>query len=177
MTAQYAESYSSDTSKSQLLSQKLRISLLGLKQFEQCYILARWIRKLFIDIFENSNHQSDHWYRGKSQVTHKTIHTEQAGPTPPEPTPLELSNLSNFESLSRSSTRTFAPSMASDGDTSTLGSLVGYENSVFQMPNEFLSNLDFPTLSSLEYQGLHFMADLGFAGFTNIHDTVEDHYS
>ena len=53
MTAQYVGSHTSDTYKSQLLYQKLRSNLLSLRQFENCYILARWIRNLFKDIIDS----------------------------------------------------------------------------------------------------------------------------
>lgn len=47
MTIQYASSCSSDASQRQLLLQKLRSNLISLRQFEECYVLARWIRNLF----------------------------------------------------------------------------------------------------------------------------------
>jgi hypothetical protein len=52
MTAQYIGSHTSNTYKSQLLFQKLRSNILSLRQFEQCYILARWIRNLFKDMID-----------------------------------------------------------------------------------------------------------------------------
>lgn len=52
MMAQYRGSRSCNDYKSQLLSQQLKSNLLSLRQFEQCYILARWIQNLFKDILQ-----------------------------------------------------------------------------------------------------------------------------
>ncbi|EXJ89678.1 hypothetical protein A1O3_02745 [Capronia epimyces CBS 606.96] len=43
-----------DGPERELLSQKLRFNLLGLKEFEQCHILARWIRQLFLLALDRS---------------------------------------------------------------------------------------------------------------------------
>jgi hypothetical protein len=49
MIVQYVGSRSSHVDQRSLLLQKLRSNLINLRQFEDCYILARWIRNLFED--------------------------------------------------------------------------------------------------------------------------------
>lgn len=50
----HSRNLSLDKAHRELLSQKLRFNLLGLKEFEQCHILARWIRKLFLLVRDRS---------------------------------------------------------------------------------------------------------------------------
>lgn len=49
MTVQYVSAHSSNINadRKSLLSQQLRSNLLNLRQFEKCFIVARWIRNLF----------------------------------------------------------------------------------------------------------------------------------
>lgn len=51
MTVQYVGAHSPNINpdRKSLLSQQLRSNLLNLRQFEKCFIVARWIRNLFED--------------------------------------------------------------------------------------------------------------------------------
>lgn len=165
MTTQYAESYSFDVSKSRLLSQELRINLLGLKQFEQCYILARWIRKLFTDILEKSNQQSGDHDTETGTNGGKTNTAMQPRSNPSESAALDISHMLQFDRTTNPSTIAYAPTIQPNGNASDIALWGGHEDSAVLMPADFLPLLDFPSPSSLEYQGLQFLADLGFAGF------------
>lgn len=56
MTVLYMHSrnLSLDKARRELLSHQFRFNLLGLKEFEQCHMLARWIRKLFLLVRDRS---------------------------------------------------------------------------------------------------------------------------
>lgn len=68
MTVQYIASKRIKNDQQQALHQRLKFNLLGLKEFEQCHVLAHWIRQLFRNIIEKMpelplasifNHQSE----------------------------------------------------------------------------------------------------------------------
>ena len=200
MTTHVSECSVSGSRRDQL-SQRLRPSLLSLKQFEQCYILARWIRNLFMDIINQPNrHEVHHPLGHDEQQNHDGRVIEQPSFTPDSPSrnpslttttdpsgPGTTSTDNTYsvgdppsQNLSTSGDASSniydASSYAfSDSPTGTSGVIVGNFVPNF-IANEFLppqrgmsgmNMIDFPSPSSLEYQSLHFLADLGLSGFNN----------
>lgn len=160
MTAQYVESHVSRVSRDMLLRQ-LRPNLLALKQFEQCYILARWIRNLFIDIMDQAG-------RTSAAETPQGIQTPHAQPL--------LATDANTGSMCPLQQRQIPFPVSSILDSSSLncGGSLGRQfffdtqppsgnTHDFAMPDGFQRHLDFPSPTSLEYQELSFLADLGFS--------------
>ncbi|KAI1610996.1 fungal-specific transcription factor domain-containing protein [Exophiala viscosa] len=191
MTAYVAEGGISDPSQ---LSQKLRPSLLALKQFEQYYIVARWIRNLLMDLTSRLNktearkrgHRPDdariyrqvpsfrrqHGIESHSQ-TQFTDNNEQR--TQPTENAYVADNPGSGGDASSYvyETSPFDPSFESPSGTSAavLGSFLPDF-----MTNDFISQqfspdgngtIEFPSPSSFEYQHLHFLADLGLSGLGN----------
>ena len=195
MTAHVAECGVSWSRRDQL-SQRLRPSLLALKQFEQCYVLARWIRNLFMDVINRPSQRDVHHAPG--QVERQSLDSriiEQPSSTPDSftqnPATTDLSgtgstSTDNPYSIGDPPSQNLTPS----GDTSsylyettsydpslsptgTSGVIIGnfvpnFITNEFLPPQHGLSGMnmiDFPSPSSLEYQSLHFLADLGLSGF------------
>lgn len=94
MTIQYISSRSSHAHPDQksLLIQKLRSNLISLRQFEECYVLARWIRNLFEDTLTRQWHSmspcrsatqspspSQFNEEGSHDVVHGVVHDPSIG--------------------------------------------------------------------------------------------------
>jgi hypothetical protein len=54
MTSQYTQSRKATLSpeRKQVLLQSVKYKLLALREFEERYVLAKWIRQLFVDVFD-----------------------------------------------------------------------------------------------------------------------------
>jgi hypothetical protein len=164
MTTQYAESHSPEVSKSLLLTQQLRINLLGLKQFEEQYILARWIRRLFTDILDRPNRPGTSTKSQNSvENTNRTLRDQQIAHSW-ESIMLDNSLLKGDGGSTCLLSAAGSTTTAQQGTNSEACFWPELESVPF-LPNNFLPHVDFPSPNSFEYQGLQFMADLGFAGF------------
>lgn len=202
MTAHVAECGTSGAKRDQL-SQKLRPCLLALKQFEQCYNLARWIKNMFMDIItrrpsrpvierrryeastskhnvQNANGnpaesvaQEDIDFVARDDSTNNTL--AQTAPSQENrylsgdsgSTSQDLGALASACTYDHGS---LDPSLESPLRTSTTpleNFMPNFTDSDFPDPqyNEDL-NVGFPSPSSLEWQHLRFLADLGLPTFS-----------
>lgn len=196
MTAHVAECGISSTNRD-VLSQKLRPNLLALKQFETTYILARWIRNLFMDIINKPVRQaldqrSDQRDRGQNTDSHGRF--EQDSSMTPESflrshhQSAETSEQGTSSTHNSYSTGEGPPHTSAPDDGTFLYNSNSYDHSTSPsvimgnfvpnfITNEFLppqqgngdmsgmNMIDFPSPSTLEYQSLHFLADIGLSGF------------
>jgi len=204
MTAHVAECGISSATRD-VLSQKLRPNLLALKQFETTYILARWIRNLFMDIinkpvrqavdqrgnqqkrsrivdshgapeqdssmtpesFLRSHHQSTQPNSGSAQgssssTTHNSYSTGEAGPPHTSAPPDDGTYIYETNSYDNSTSPSvimgnFVPNFITN---EFLPGQSGNSNDMSGM-----NMIDFRSPSTLEYQSLHFLADIGLSGF------------
>lgn len=160
--------------------------MLALKQFEQCYILARWIRHLFTDII-NRQSRSNH----ESAYKPASIDERVAGEEKPfttegtfqEQSVTDMDGVHDFVPVTAlptdsysmdDSARTPFHDTALYDMTAATPLMDNYVPGFFT--NDFLPLRhdmegmgmglgDFPSPSSLEYQSMHFLADLGLSGF------------
>ena len=197
MTAHVAECGIS-SAKRDILSQKLRPNLLALKQFETTYILARWIRNLFMDIFTKQSRQVLQQRRGDQQNQNQNVatsHVQDSSTTPehlinshPQHTAISGTGTTSTDasysvgeppghaSVSESGTYLYDSNFY-DVETSPsaiMGNFVPNFITNEFLPHQYGNNdmsgmnmIDFPSPSTLEYQSLHFLADLGLSGFNN----------
>ncbi|KIV76821.1 hypothetical protein PV11_08681 [Exophiala sideris] len=195
MTAHVAEC---SASKREQLVHKLRPSLLALKQFEQCYITARWIRNLFMDFLGSAKLRAGQ--RRKTLGTQNDVdHQNTAGG------PLSANNEHEASSEPRNGVPESMTALCDEspypvngvqsqtqGDTSApyLYNSGSYDFSVSpgdmsqtimsnlfpnHATNDFvslhqpgvsgMSTIDIPSPSTLDYQSLYFLADLGLPNF------------
>jgi hypothetical protein len=190
MTAHVAECGVSGPKRDQL-SQKLRPNLLSLKQFEKTYVLARWIRNLFMDIINRpSRHEADKVH--SSSIDSRLASTIENHPTQASEvaagqnsTGIAHTAYSDTEhsthharSQEGEDQSYFYDSNSYDAGTSPsviMGNFVpNFITTEFLPPQHSgtdmqgnMNMIDFPSPSSLEYQSLHFLADLGLSGFSN----------
>lgn len=143
---------------------KLRPSLIALKQFEQCYIVARWIRILWTDILDRSNrktraHEHQVAVSEPNSNTSLPMTSAQQQQTPfisPDQTPSIL-----YDRSSQMAEREYVSDERSEmspypvADWSSLFSLDGYD-----------APADLPLPNTLEYHSLQFLANLGSIGYT-----------
>lgn len=135
---------------------KLRPSLIALKQFEQCYIVARWIRILWTDILDRS---------GRKIRNHE--HVPEQNPDSPINTQAQFSAHQATSTLYDQSSQITEAEYVSDersemspyplAEWSNLFPLEGYD-----------PHADIPMPSTLEYHGLQFLANLGSIGYNNL---------
>ncbi|KIV93367.1 hypothetical protein, variant [Exophiala mesophila] len=196
MTAHVAECGISGLVRDQL-SQKLRPNLLALKQFETTFILARWIRNLFMDIINRPTRQAVHRTRHQQEHPPNTNRSSFEQPNPVTTSPhsqiqhqLPNQNPHAVTSAGHSfaTTDQVAPTSIDDAtyfydsssyDPGTSPSTIMGNFVPNFITNEYLhpqqgsgdmsgmNMIDFPSPSTLEYQSLHFLADLGLSGFNN----------
>jgi hypothetical protein len=197
MTAHVAECGVSPAKHDQL-SQKLRSSLLALKHFEQCYVLARWIRNIFMDIINRpsrrashhaqkreGNHDLDKRVVGQSATPESLLQHLRlpAGTNMPgstivssyavgEPTQQSHTTGTEASTVYMYDSSSYDPSASPTGTSAVMDTIVPnlITNKFLPSPHEMsgMNNMiDFPWPSSLEYQSLHFLADLGLSGCSN----------
>lgn len=178
------------------LSQKLRPNLLALKQLEQCYMLAHWIRGLFMDIIERPERSRTEQKPGlPKEAQHLDSSTVEGQSTTPDGHPPNHSGITPGSNYLSGNSTTPTDHSFSVGEAPLPRHFPGGEGpsyldlSISQSPMETsLGSLfpnfittdfftppygvpemtmgDFPSPSSLEYQSLHFLADLGLSGYT-----------
>ncbi|OQU98289.1 Fungal specific transcription factor domain-containing protein [Cladophialophora immunda] len=193
MTAQVAECGVSGRNRQQL-SQKLRPTLLSLKQFEQCYVLARWIRNMFMDIINRPSRPSNETTR-TSEIPRIDSRMNELQPLAERDLhSLAQTNMTISDSGTVPATETLYPfseerashniashdfSFVCSGPYGQSASPTGYLIDTLipnSPPNDFFPPLasfegvnmtDFPSPSSMEYQSLHFLAELGLCGLSN----------
>jgi hypothetical protein len=130
---------------------KLRQGLVALKQFEHCYVLARWIRILWIDIFDRSDHKT------KSK---QFVSSERISPSNAQVLSQQHQVIDTISDVSQVSDMNYV----SDGWQETTPFSLGSWSSMFVYDDHTL-NFDFPLPNNLEYHGLQFLANLGSIRF------------
>lgn len=197
MTAHVAECGISGLVRDQL-SQKLRPNLLALKQFETTFILARWIRNLFMDIINRPTRQAVHRTRHQREHPHQNTDRSSLEQSPlvnPSPHsqsqhhhPNQSAHIATSAGHSFSTSDQVANASIDDAnyfydssnyDPGTSPSTIMGNFVPNFITNEYLhpqqgggdmsgmNMIDFPSPSTLEYQSLHFLADLGLSGFNS----------
>lgn len=201
MTAHVAECGISSATRD-VLSQKLRPNLLALKQFETTYILARWIRNLFMDIINKPIRQA---LDQRSNQHKRSQNVDSHGPPEQDSsmTPESFLRSHHQSTVTSGSARASSssthnsystgeeppPHTSGPDDGTYIYDSNSYEHSTSPsvimgnfvpnfITNEFLPGqhggnsdmsgmnmIDFPSPSTLEYQSLHFLADIGLSGF------------
>ena len=168
---------------------KIRPGLLALKQFEPVYILARWIRNLFMDILKRSESPPGEEAQASQGIIEISRETE-GQPITPDSVP--------YVPTTTAAACTVTPLATDQPDYPTPSLMV--EDSDFMMPGNvhgdarppnvgmrgmggfwstslmngvFSSNhdtemMDFPQPDSLQYQALYFLADLGIANTDSV---------
>jgi hypothetical protein len=159
MNVQYFAYLRKNRQDRELALVKLRPSLIALKQFEQCYIVARWIRILWTDILDRSNR--------------KTRAHEQDQPAALEPNSnTDLPMALRQQQQTRFSSPDQAQSILYDRSSQmTETEYISDERSemspypVADWSNLFsLDGYDAP--ADLQYHSLQFLANLGSIGYT-----------
>lgn len=132
---------------------KLRPSLIALKQFEQCYILARWIRILWTDIMERSankartqknGHFSEDSLSAKTQVPFSTQINNNDFSSQPQITHIEYND---------------------EWSETSPYSITDWSNMFLYASHDANSHLPIP--NTLESHGLQFLANLGSNMYNN----------
>lgn len=174
------------------LAPRIRPYLLALKQLEQVYILARWIRNLFMDMISRRSKQVGTVNRpvvanessvgldmqGNHRHSQPRSTSSTSPPThmfarPPSATSYPATSSYTVDSPPAMTRHTapqrYPPHMYAAGVES--GFMLGDFMPYFSAGNTFdprFSNgadvLDFPPPGTVEYQTLHFLADLGLPG-------------
>lgn len=179
----HAERHKSTTIPEEQLSAKIRPYLLALKQFEQVYVLARWVRNLFMDMTgrrdrRDRRHSSLQQQRpaistqsSSDSLLGRSSHisapfqaasqqTQQLPPTSAFDTPNDYSGASN-------SNHYFSIPFQPDMD---LGQFVGDFLPTFDVNGDEFYNArsastvdmtGYPQPGSVEYQTIHFLTNLG----------------
>jgi hypothetical protein len=158
MIAQYVDSQCSNGYKSQLSFQKLRSNLLSLRQFEQCYTLARWIRNLFKDIIERQGRPPT------AQSPDKISETVPGYPKNMRNSDLSY-NTSLLEASPPSDELASNQALALDGYSANPSNLWN-----FMMPDNPSPSRsdDFPATVSLGTQGQQFHPGLWLSGYERL---------
>lgn len=182
----HAERHKKTTSPEEQLSAKIRPYLLALKQFEQVYVLARWVRNLFMDM---SGRRTRHARRQSSMnqerpaLSHQSSSDSVLDPRPPSQhsqhtqpqqyQPQQHQQPSTFDSsdnfaMSMPNSNYFSIPFQPDMD---LGQFVGDFLPTFGSDDPYnprsTSTVDmtgYPQPGSVEYQTIHFLTDLGLPG-------------
>jgi hypothetical protein len=166
----HAERHKSTTIPEEQLSAKMRPYLLALKQFEQVYVLARWVRNLFMDM---TGRRDRHERRRSSLVNGRPAISPQSAsgtllrsepPRAPPPAVQQPSFDTSDYSVANPSNY-FAIPFQPDMD---LGQFVGdflpaFDNDEFYngRPISTVDMTGYPQPGSVEYQTIHFLTDLG----------------
>lgn len=170
--------------RSDELLRRIRPGLLALKQFEQVYVLARWIRSFFMDILKRSESPP----ANDSQPSHDLIMiggTNEGQPITPESV--------SYGPMAETETSIVTPISATQTEFSTTNLIVEDPSYMVASDMEGVSRsptavtrgmsslwpaswvhgafsnshdsdlMDFPQPDSLQYQFMYFLADLGIA--------------
>ncbi|KAL6916285.1 hypothetical protein FSST1_007780 [Fusarium sambucinum] len=168
---------SSTAPRSDQMFVKIRRGLLALKQFEQVYNLARWIRNFFMDILNRSETGGGH---DKGQAGSPRRNGNTTDMQVPEESTRHLDNQEPANMLTGTISQAGQPTFVTSdltledatfmlGQDSNDASVDGggfwptyLANGVF--PNTVSGDaIDFPQPDSTQYQAMYFLADLGIA--------------
>ncbi|KAK6712222.1 hypothetical protein SNK05_006677 [Fusarium graminearum] len=161
---------------------KIRRGLLALKQFEQVYNLARWIRNFFMDILNRSDSREGSRGEVPAASPPSNRNTTETR-VPEEPTRHSDSQEGPAHLLagpsSQESQRIFVASDLTLGDTTFM---LGHDSGDVDIEGggfwpTYLANgvfsstgsgdgMDFPQPDSTQYQAMYFLADLGLSNGT-----------
>jgi hypothetical protein len=184
------------------LGKKLRPSLLALKQLEECHVIARWIRLLFMDFLERRGDRQDGQSRERTPQP-----SSRCPPGASDDNRNRMDLVSLAEHAAGDRTTSYTEASAVDGtptghrvatyDDTTIITSTGpddvqrsdgaeathwdfahqplFDSSISEDPtfvDEFFSELPqqgnnaspgcFPSPSTMAYQSIYFLADLGF---------------
>lgn len=159
MNVQFLSYRTLDEQGREIIMAKLRTSLIALKHFEQYYILARWLRILWNDIFDRSASKTmDEQVTPPAHTTPKvsTINypAQNALLMQPATETVGISSYAQTGGLNYSSGECLEPSPYSIPDLSNL---------VFSWDQEANPALQLATQYSMDFEGLQFLADLRLA--------------
>ena len=144
----------------ELILTKLRTSLIALKQFEECYILARWVRILWNDIFDRS---------GRKTINQQSVPPAQASPT----CSYNDSHGQNPSTAQQSADAHGTPAHSQAGELdyghdwwleASPYSTTDWSNLVFSGDYDTSASLPLITPTSIDSDGLQFLATLGLGG-------------
>jgi hypothetical protein len=182
MTVQFVESHAQDEERNEMLQRQLRSNLFGLRQFEEHYSLAGWIRSLFSGVVWGSQRQSPAMEAG-SQVTELAASStvaEAAGVVAESPFVVQPSvhyEVAPMVPVSNGTTAIMAQteSVCDMGHASGEMESVWYEDSRYNKPPECyeamgvdVGALDSPNgMNASYFETVQHLADLGMAGFND----------
>lgn len=155
-----ASHYVQFISQRDILVERLQPNLLALKQFEQCYILARWVRNLWMDIM-------DHPKRPNQDLRPGDISRNGSKHQPQRSSP-QISNSTNDQLTPQTNESLFndQPMQESIQDNFVFEPpYPGSNISSFFTPDELWQQEEFPDPNSSSYHSMHFLADIGLRGF------------
>ena len=171
MTAQCFGLQSYNTYKSQLAFQKLRSNILSLRQFEQCYILARWIRNLFKNIIERPRRAPLTQHRGLVPETGAEKHHDLQDHGYSHPSVWlgtmampRNGDLSNDQGPTDHHNQDATPvsSFCTSRSPHAADDQCGFPTGGGQLSSQFV---DFPSIDSTQFQSVQFQIELGFPIF------------
>lgn len=144
----------------EIILTKLRTSLIALRQFEECYILARWVRILWNDIFDRSGRKIINQQcltPAQASPSRSTIdcHTQDALVAQPSANPERISAYSQAGGLDYGMDWWLESSPYSTTDWSNL---------VFSGCYEETPALPLVKPNSIDSDGLQFLVNLGLGG-------------
>ncbi|KAG8357160.1 hypothetical protein FVEN_g5002 [Fusarium venenatum] len=170
---------SSTAPRSDQMFVKIRRGLLALKQFEQVYNLARWIRNFFMDILNQSETGGGSRGDGQPVSPHGNENTtemqapeELAGHSHSQEEPAQVlagAPSQEGEPVFVMSDLTLGNTTFMLGQDSSDASVDGGGFWPMYLANGVFSNtssgdaMDFPQPDSTQYQAMYFLADLGIA--------------
>lgn len=155
MNVQYFTYLRKDRPDRELANIKLRQSLIALKQFEQCYIVARWIRILWTDILDRSSRKiKGHEHSPSDSNLNASINDQAQFSTQSATNMLYIQSQITETEHVRDERSEMSPYHI--GDWSSLFSLDDYD-----------AHSDVPMPNTLEYHGLQFLANLGSVGYNS----------
>lgn len=158
MNVQFISYKRMDREGRELIFARLRTSLMALKQFEECYILARWVRLLWNDVFDRFGRKSITGHT--ASVTHATLgfpSTENQSQVPfIEQPSADAEDLdSQRQGIDYGSDWWLGGSPYSSTDWSNL---------VFSEDYEAIPSLRSTPVNPLDYEGLQFLANMRMMG-------------
>lgn len=163
MTAQVAKY---GASKQDRLKQKLRPSLLALKQLEQCYITARWIRFLFMDFLCEANRRVNHV---EEEATQQPDTRDRGLGEPPTIAQHQVGETSSFSDNNVREGVTSSPDTPRTMEHMLLGDLLSSgprnDSLLYTSGLEESHPVDFFSVSAMDMQSMQFLANVETANF------------
>ena len=140
---------------------KLRASLIALKQFEQCYILARWVRIMWSDLFDRSSRKA----KKRQLVSVLNANPNCSSVDDHTQLPFLAEPATDTNDISSPSQMTDTQYFSTGWSDTSPYSSTDWSNLFLSEDCEASSALPLPVLNTLEYDGLQFLANLGFTGY------------